>query len=245
MNDRRASNRGTLQIINGHRQFDVSHFALRRVHRAWCRFRGGGRRLCRVAPRLSTGRRRLGCCGPERGRLRVGRIHLLRSMARGAKSCRLWVCWNDLWLFARKEGSTQRSGRAQSSQRRKPWALRAKSRKVVGDDAFDLLVAEAVLVALTAVKAVVYRRCALCINHLRGTGLQVCVLLNFGNARRLISGAFSASNILPFVGQRCRRLDVRRQMQRLKERLHLGPPRCSVRRPDQGVAVVAIWRCLE
>jgi len=47
----------------------------------------------------------------------------------------------------------------------------------------DLLVAEAVFVALKALKAMFEIHRAQCINYLRGTGLRVCLLLNFGNPR--------------------------------------------------------------
>ncbi len=54
---------------------------------------------------------------------------------------------------------------------------------IVGDYAVDLLVQEAVIVELKAVKAMVEIHRAQCINYLRATGLQVCLLLNFGNPR--------------------------------------------------------------
>ena len=54
---------------------------------------------------------------------------------------------------------------------------------IVGDDAVDLLVQEAVIVELKAIKATVEIHRAQCINYLRATGLQVCLLLNFGNPR--------------------------------------------------------------
>ena len=53
----------------------------------------------------------------------------------------------------------------------------------VGDYAVDLLVQESVIVALKATKAVANIHRAQCINYLRATGLQVCLLLNFGNPR--------------------------------------------------------------
>ena len=54
---------------------------------------------------------------------------------------------------------------------------------IVGDYAVDLLVQEAVIVELKAIKAMVEIHRAQCINYLRATGLQVCLLLNFGNPR--------------------------------------------------------------
>ena len=53
----------------------------------------------------------------------------------------------------------------------------------VGDYAVDLLVQESVIVELKATKAVANIHRAQCINYLRATGLQVCLLLNFGNPR--------------------------------------------------------------
>ena len=47
----------------------------------------------------------------------------------------------------------------------------------------DLLVQETVIVELKATKAVANVHRAQCINYLRATGLQVCLLLNFGNPR--------------------------------------------------------------
>jgi len=54
---------------------------------------------------------------------------------------------------------------------------------IVGDYAVDLLVQETVIVELKATKAVANVHRAQCINYLRATGLQVCLLLNFGNPR--------------------------------------------------------------
>ena len=54
---------------------------------------------------------------------------------------------------------------------------------IVGDYAVDLLVDEAVIVELKAVKAIAEIHRAQCINTLRATGLLVCLLLNFGNPR--------------------------------------------------------------
>jgi GxxExxY protein len=57
---------------------------------------------------------------------------------------------------------------------------------VVGEYAVDLLVEEAVIVELKATKAVADIHRAQCINYLRGTGLHLCLLLNFGNLRMAI-----------------------------------------------------------
>jgi len=57
---------------------------------------------------------------------------------------------------------------------------------IVGDDAVDLLVEESVLVELKATKTVADIHRAQCINYLRGTGLHLCLLLNFGNPRLAI-----------------------------------------------------------
>ena len=54
---------------------------------------------------------------------------------------------------------------------------------IVGDYAVDLLVQKSVIVELKAIKAVAEIHRAQCINYLRATGLQVCLLLNFGNPR--------------------------------------------------------------
>ncbi len=57
---------------------------------------------------------------------------------------------------------------------------------IVGDYAVDLLVEESVIVELKATKAVADIHRAQCINYLRGTGLHLCLLLNFGNPRLAI-----------------------------------------------------------
>src|SRR5271165_2261318 len=63
---------------------------------------------------------------------------------------------------------------------------------IVGAYTADLLVENAVLVELKAVKALDAIHSAQCLNYLMATGLQVCLLLNFGNPRleirRLVSG---------------------------------------------------------
>jgi GxxExxY protein len=54
---------------------------------------------------------------------------------------------------------------------------------VVGEYVTDLLVENAILVELKAVKAVDSAHMAQCLNYLKATGLQVCLLINFGTAR--------------------------------------------------------------
>jgi GxxExxY protein len=52
---------------------------------------------------------------------------------------------------------------------------------VVGSYAAELLVEKAVLVELKAVAALDSVHRAQCINHLKGSGLWLCLLLNFGS----------------------------------------------------------------
>jgi GxxExxY protein len=63
---------------------------------------------------------------------------------------------------------------------------------IVGAYTADLLVENAVLVELKAVKSLDAIHGAQCLNYLIATGLQVCLLLNFGNPRleirRLVNG---------------------------------------------------------
>jgi GxxExxY protein len=63
---------------------------------------------------------------------------------------------------------------------------------IVGAYAADLLVENAVLVELKTVGALDGVHRAQCMNYLKATGLQLCLLLNFGNSRleikRLVSG---------------------------------------------------------
>lgn len=54
---------------------------------------------------------------------------------------------------------------------------------VVGEYVTDLLVGDSVLVELKAVRALDKAHMAQCINYLTATGLHLCLLLNFGNAR--------------------------------------------------------------
>ena len=63
---------------------------------------------------------------------------------------------------------------------------------VVGTYAADLLVEDAILVELKAVKALDAIYSAQCLNYLKATNLRLCLLLNFGTPRmeikRLVHG---------------------------------------------------------
>ena len=54
---------------------------------------------------------------------------------------------------------------------------------VVGEYFVDLLIEDAVLVELKAVKALDEAHRLQCVNYLKATGLRLCLLLNFGNPR--------------------------------------------------------------
>ena len=54
---------------------------------------------------------------------------------------------------------------------------------VVGEYCVDLLVEDVLLVELKTVKALDDAHRMQCINYLKATGLQLCLLLNFGNTR--------------------------------------------------------------
>ena len=54
---------------------------------------------------------------------------------------------------------------------------------IVGDYVADLLVGNEVLVELKAVKGIDNVHFAQCMNYLKATGLQVCLLINFGTPR--------------------------------------------------------------
>ena len=54
---------------------------------------------------------------------------------------------------------------------------------VVGDFVADLLVEGKIIVELKSVRVLDDAHSAQCINYLKGTGLQVCLLLNFGKER--------------------------------------------------------------
>jgi len=62
----------------------------------------------------------------------------------------------------------------------------------VGDYVADLLVENEVLVELKAIKALDNVHLAQCMNYLKATGLQVCLLINFGTPRieikRILNG---------------------------------------------------------
>jgi GxxExxY protein len=53
----------------------------------------------------------------------------------------------------------------------------------VGDYLVDLLVEDALLVELKAVRALEDSHRAQCLNYLKATGLRLCLLLNFGTPR--------------------------------------------------------------
>lgn len=63
---------------------------------------------------------------------------------------------------------------------------------VVGDYAAALLIEKSVLVELKAIKALDEIRFAQCLNYLKATGLNLCLLINFGAPRvqvkRIVSG---------------------------------------------------------
>ncbi len=54
---------------------------------------------------------------------------------------------------------------------------------VVGEYAVDLLVERTIIVELKATKALDNAHAAQCLNDLKATGLQLCLLLNFGKSR--------------------------------------------------------------
>jgi GxxExxY protein len=54
---------------------------------------------------------------------------------------------------------------------------------VVGEYAVDLLVEQTILVELKVARAIDEIHLAQCLNYLKGTGLQLCLLLNFGKPR--------------------------------------------------------------
>ncbi len=55
--------------------------------------------------------------------------------------------------------------------------------EIVGDYYTDLLVEQVLLLELKAVKALEQIHKAQCINYLKATGLEVCLLINFGTSR--------------------------------------------------------------
>jgi GxxExxY protein len=54
---------------------------------------------------------------------------------------------------------------------------------IIGEYVADMLVEEAILVELKAVKALDDGHRAQCLNYLKATGLRLCLLLNFGTPR--------------------------------------------------------------
>ena len=54
---------------------------------------------------------------------------------------------------------------------------------IVGTYAVDLLIEETIIVGLKAIKALDHAHTAQCLNYLKVTGLQLCLLLNFGKSR--------------------------------------------------------------
>jgi GxxExxY protein len=54
---------------------------------------------------------------------------------------------------------------------------------VVGEYAVDLLVEGTIIIELKAIKALNGAHAAQCLNYLKATGLQLCLLLNFGRSR--------------------------------------------------------------
>jgi GxxExxY protein len=63
---------------------------------------------------------------------------------------------------------------------------------VVGDYYADLVVGDAVIVELKVVKAIEDVHAAQCLNYLKATGLNVCLLINFAHPcveiKRLVNG---------------------------------------------------------
>ena len=54
---------------------------------------------------------------------------------------------------------------------------------IVGQYTVDLLVEETVMVEVKAIELLEGTNAAQCINYLKGTGLPLCLLLNFGKSR--------------------------------------------------------------
>ena len=57
---------------------------------------------------------------------------------------------------------------------------------LVGEFVADLLVEECVIVEIKAIKAFDDIHTAQCVNYLKATGLQVCLLLNFGTSKATV-----------------------------------------------------------
>jgi GxxExxY protein len=54
---------------------------------------------------------------------------------------------------------------------------------IVGDFVADLLIEDRVLVELKAVSALVNEHTAQALNYLRASGLEICILINFGKSK--------------------------------------------------------------
>jgi len=74
----------------------------------------------------------------------------------------------------------KRAGLAVMQQYPMPVTWRGE---LVGDYYADLLVENAVIVELKAVKALDEAHMAQCLNYLKATGLQICLLINFGKSQ--------------------------------------------------------------
>lgn len=57
---------------------------------------------------------------------------------------------------------------------------------VIGDFVADIVVEDRLIVEVKAIKALDEIHSAQCLNYLRGTGLHVCLLVNFGNTRAFV-----------------------------------------------------------
>ena len=64
----------------------------------------------------------------------------------------------------------------------KPLKVRFRSH-IVGDFVTDLIVEDQVLIELKAIRVLVPQNEAQIINYLQATGIEIGLLLNFGNAR--------------------------------------------------------------
>ncbi len=54
---------------------------------------------------------------------------------------------------------------------------------VVGEFVADMLVEDSILIEIKALKQLNDNHMAQCLNYLKATGLDVCLLINFGSAR--------------------------------------------------------------
>jgi GxxExxY protein len=57
---------------------------------------------------------------------------------------------------------------------------------LVGDFVADLLAEECVIVEIKAIRALEDIHTAQCVNYLKATGLQVCLLVNFGSPKAVV-----------------------------------------------------------